>query len=92
MKQTTFATARKGRVDERKKDWTRKPKNPKKRNSASVRSFLRSVHLARTRPHLPKLLTILAEISQFKGRNSERSKKREKEKQSEESEREKGVV
>jgi hypothetical protein len=62
------ATGRKWRVDERKKGWTRKPENPKKRKRASVRSFLRSVHLSRIKPHLPNLFTILAELSRFKGR------------------------
>jgi hypothetical protein len=68
MKQTTVATGRKGRVDKKKKGWTRKPENPKKRRGANVRSFLRSVHLSGIKPHLPNLFNILAEISKFKGR------------------------
>jgi len=68
LKQTTLATGRKGRVDDRKKDWTRKPENPKKRKTTSVRSFPRSVHLSGIKPHLPNLFSILAEITQFRGR------------------------
>jgi len=66
MKQTALTTVRKGRVDERKKDWTRKPETPKKRERANVRSFLSSVHLSGIKTHLPTLFTTLAEISQFK--------------------------
>jgi len=53
MKQTTVATEKKGKVEEREKGWTRKPENPQKRKRASVRSFLRSVHLSGIKPHLP---------------------------------------
>jgi len=47
-----MATGRKGTVDERKKGWTRKPETPKKRKKASVRPFLRSVHLREEYPIL----------------------------------------
>ena len=91
-KQTTVATGRKGRVDERKKGWTRKPENPKKRKRSSVKSYLRSMHLSGIKPHLPNLTYSLywPRYPSSKAGNSERSKKREreKEKQNAESERE----
>jgi hypothetical protein len=72
-------TGRKGRVDERKKGWTRKPENPKKRKRASVRSFLRSVNLSGTTPILPKLFTYWPRYPSSKAENSERTKKKERE-------------
>jgi hypothetical protein len=72
------ATGRKRRVDEKKKDWTRKPENPKKRKRASLRSFPSSMHLSGIKPHLPNLTYSLywPRYPSSKAENSDRSKKR----------------
>jgi hypothetical protein len=67
-----------------KKSWTRKAENPNKRKRASVRLFLRSVHLSRIESQLPVIQRVTLSLywpryPSSKAENSERNEKRERE-------------